>query len=123
MILKNQLYKINEANREQQTYLIEFIRDNVIYRAHFPEKPITPGVCIIQIAVELLSDLLKMPIELTSVHNAKFITVIDPSETPVVDYIFKKIAFDEETSTYKITAEVSNNGTIYTKLSLIANKK
>jgi hypothetical protein len=80
-------------------------------------------VCIIQIAVELLSDLLEMPIELTSVHNAKFITVIDPSEAQVVDYIFKKIAFDEETSTYKITAEVSNNGTIYTKLSLIAKKK
>jgi hypothetical protein len=80
-------------------------------------------VCIIQIAVELLSDLLEMPIELTSVHNAKFITVIDPSETQVVDYIFKKIAFDEGTSTYKITAEVSNNGTIYTKLSLIAKKK
>jgi 3-hydroxyacyl-[acyl-carrier-protein] dehydratase len=123
MILNNLLYKIKDSNPEQRTFLVEFIRDNVIYHAHFPERPITPGVCIIQIAVELLSDLLGTPFDLISVHNAKFIAVIDPTETQSVNYTFKKIAFDEGTSTYKISAEVTNDGNIYTKLSLIAKNK
>lgn len=123
MILNNLLYKIKNSSPEQMTYLVEFIRDNVIYHAHFPERPITPGVCIIQIAVELLSDLLETPVDLISVHNAKFIAVIDPTETQSVNYVFKKIVYYEVTSSYKISAEVTNDGNIYTKLSLIAKNK
>lgn len=119
MTLKNLLYNITDSDREQQAFRISFVHDNLIYRAHFPEMPITPGVCIIQIAVELLSDLLEMPVELESVHNAKFITVINPLETASVVYQFKKIVRDEASGVYKVTADVTNDGITYTKLSLI----
>ena len=50
MILKNSLYKIASSNAEEKSFNLELVPDCLIYRAHFPEQPITPGVCIIQIA-------------------------------------------------------------------------
>jgi 3-hydroxyacyl-[acyl-carrier-protein] dehydratase len=123
MILKNQLYKISESDSEQKTFCLSLIADNLIYRAHFPEQPITPGVCIIQIAVELFSDLIAQEVELVGVNNAKFVAVINPIETPSVHCRFKKVVYDDETSIYKVTAEIYNNEIIYTKLSLSLKKK
>ena len=42
-------------DHEAMTADIRLLPDNVIYKAHFPEKPITPGVCIVQMAVELFA--------------------------------------------------------------------
>ena len=91
----------------------------MIYHAHFPEQPITPGVCIIQIASELLADLYSSSFELSSVSNAKYLAVINPKETPELTYTFKKVSFDDEKTNVKVSVVVSNNDTIYTKLSLV----
>ena len=72
MILKNNLYKISASNIEEKSFNLELVPDCVIYQAHFPEQPITPGVCIIQIANELLNELLQSEYKLTTVSNAKF---------------------------------------------------
>ena len=73
MILKNNLYKISASNIEEKSFNLELVPDCVIYQAHFPEQPITPGVCIIQIANELLNELLQSEYKLTTVSNAKFL--------------------------------------------------
>lgn len=123
MTLKNSLYKIISFNKEDMSYNLELLPDCLIYRAHFPEQPITPGVCIIQVASELLNDLLESDHELTTVSNAKFLAVINPLETTSVVYTFRKIVSDEETGIVKISVEVSRPGTILSKLSLVYKKK
>jgi 3-hydroxyacyl-[acyl-carrier-protein] dehydratase len=123
MTLKNNLYKISDINREQNACDIEFVADSIIYRAHFPEQPITPGVCIIQIATELLGELMGAEFELCAVQNAKFLVVINPLETSGVTYTFKKIAIDEESGTCKVSAIVTKGETTYTKLSIAYKKK
>ena len=40
------------------SYTIKLIPSCVIYQAHFPGEPITPGVCIVQMAKELIEELL-----------------------------------------------------------------
>lgn len=119
MILKNNLYRIAVENKEDKSYRVVLIPDCTIYQAHFPEQPITPGVCIIQIASELLADLYSLSFELSSVSNAKYLAVINPQETPELTYTFKKVSFDDEKTTVKVSVVVSNNDTIYTKLSLV----
>ncbi len=122
MILNNQLYRVSKADRENKTYAIDFVTDSVIYKAHFPGHPITPGVCIIQIATELLSDLLGEELTLVKVKNAKFLVVIDPQETPSVSYNFSGIAIDESESTIKASVTVTSADVVFTKLSLIYKK-
>lgn len=119
MILKNNLYRVITENKDDKSYSLELIPDCMIYRAHFPEQPITPGVCIIQIASELLTDLYSLTFELSSVANAKFLAVINPQDTPKLTYTFKKIVFDDERQSLKVSVIVSNNDTVFTKLSLV----
>lgn len=117
MKLQNNLYNI--THRSENSFRVALNRDSIIYRAHFPEQPITPGVCIIQIAAELLETLLCRNLELAEVVNAKFLSVINPLETPEVAYSFTKMAEDEQQSTLKVAVTVSSDKTVCAKLSLL----
>lgn len=119
MILKNNLYRISHENKDDKSYRLDLIPDCMIYRAHFPEQPITPGVCIVQMASELLSELYSLTFELSSVSNAKYLAVINPQYTPELTYTFKKVVFDDEKTSVKVSVVVSHNDTVFTKLSLV----
>lgn len=117
MILKDNLYKILNYNSEESEFTLELLPDSVVYRAHFPEQPITPGVCIIQMASELLSEMLGKTLTLHEVANAKFLTAIEPAVTPVVTVRFAKI----ETSglSTKATVTFCHEDKTFSKLSLL----
>lgn len=54
-LLDNLYHIIDENNCDvDHTYTIKLNAEHFIYAAHFPGEPITPGVCIMQIAQELL---------------------------------------------------------------------
>lgn len=118
MTLKNNLYRIISADAAENRYELELIPDNVIYRAHFPNQPITPGVCIVQIASELLEESLSENLQLIAVNNAKFLAVINPTETKFINYTFKKIVPDAEQGEVKVSVVVDYGDVTYTKLSL-----
>lgn len=122
MILKNNLYIVKSADAGSRAFEIELLRDCFIYMAHFPEQPITPGVCIIQIAGELLADLMGRDIELASVNNAKFLSVIDPTVTSNVTYTFKKVEPLAD-DTLKVSVVVADDEVTYSKLSLLYRNK
>ena len=46
--------------------------DHLIYKAHFPGQPVTPGVCILQMIQELLSEEMGIPLFINKIKNAKF---------------------------------------------------
>ena len=90
MILKNELYGIEgqHPHGETVTYDISLRAGHFIYQAHFPGEPITPGVCVIQIAKELLEDYLQRPLAIRSIKQVKFLAVISPRQHPQVRYTF-----------------------------------
>jgi hypothetical protein len=63
----------------------------MIYRAHFPDNPITPGACIIQIAQELYEQACGHAVEISEVENAKFVKAM----TPVPDNCYNFSFLDE----------------------------
>ena len=62
--------------------------DHLIYKAHFPGMPVTPGVCILQIIQELLSEQQGMPLFINGIKNAKFIKMISPVTDGTVSVFF-----------------------------------
>lgn len=88
-----------------------------IYKAHFPENPITPGVCVIQIASELLERKLNRNVFLKTLKNVKFLSVIIPSEGKKIKYIFSNIADVENGCKAQVT--VCDGTIVYAKISLI----
>lgn len=86
MKLNNNLFHIESRTTGDSaaTYRVRLHSDHAIYRAHFPEQPITPGVCLVQMAVELLEDLLQQPLRLTGVKNVKFLQIVSPIDHPAL---------------------------------------
>ena len=119
MVLKDNLYRIKSVGSEGEPFVIELNPDCEIYRMHFPGHPITPGVCIIDIVTELLRLYSSKELELKTVSNAKFVTVINPLITPEISIDIKKYDCDE--SARCVSASVimhDRDEKIFAKLSL-----
>lgn len=122
MDLRDNLYTIVESVSAEggATYTIKLDPEHFIYKAHFPGEPITPGVCIMQIAHELLQLLCGCKLEIDCVKNVKFLRIIVPAQEQKVDYIFQKVT--EEEKLVKCQVSVSIEGETYAKLSIVCRK-
>ena len=70
----------------QADFTIRLNGNNPIYKGHFPNEAITPGVCLIQMAVDLFSQTMKQPYHLAKAKNVKFLQIIRPNEHPEIHY-------------------------------------
>ncbi|MGI6222406.1 MAG: hydroxymyristoyl-ACP dehydratase [Prevotella sp.] len=109
MILKNNLYQIISrpaANEPQPVYGVRLLPECFIYKAHFPGQPITPGVCTVQMAMEILAEYLGVKLRLTGVKNVKFLSILSPQETPEVEFhILKYQKLDDHTLKAQVSVE------------------
>ena len=98
-------------------YDISFNSEHSVYAAHFPDNPITPGVCLIQICKELTENMVGKSLFLQTVKNVKFLKIIIPDETPDVSVSISAIKYEYE---YKVNAVISGGSeTVFAKLNLI----
>ena len=118
MILRDNLYKILSRGTiaEKESFIIVLNPSCLIYAAHFPNMPITPGVCIIQMVEELLGELTKSSQQLIKIKNAKFLSVLKPEEQKVI-VTFSPLR--EENGIFSSQAIISDsNNNVYAKVSL-----
>lgn len=99
-----------------QAFHISLNPDHYIFKAHFPGNPVVPGVCQVQMALDILSWELGVPLYLDEVKNIKYLSVMIPTEQLDYDVIFHKI----KSSQYRVQASVvfEYNGKAYSKMSL-----
>ncbi len=118
MRLKDDFYQIieHEGGQGDAKFLLELNGGHSIYTAHFPGHPVTPGVCILQMVKELLEEHLALDLEIQSVKNVKFLSVISPDENPKVEFSLSHIV--KENGGVKAQAVVECDGRVFAKLSL-----
>lgn len=127
MQLKNNLYKIirKEGVGPVVNYAIELIPSCVIYAAHFPGEPITPGVCIVQMSKELVEELLSeqrstlCKLMITKVKNVKFLSIISPNEMLQLTYQVKKLVTSEDGTSVETQLIVLSEEKPMAKISLV----
>ena len=127
MKMKNNLYKIisKEEVNSIFNYTVELNPSCVIYQAHFPGEPITPGVCIVQIGKEVIEDLLleqssaSRRLEIIKAKNIKFLSVISPNETPILTYQVRKLGFSDDNMTIETQIVVNSDDKSMAKISLV----
>lgn len=119
MKLQDNLYVITDETGSdfEHSYNIKLDPEHFIYKAHFPGEPITPGVCIMQIAQELLENHIGENLTIDCVKNIKFLRIITPTETPNVCYTLQKISREENEIKAQVTVSVNNE--TFAKLSLV----
>ena len=98
--------------------------DHLIYKAHFPGQPVTPGVCILQMIQELLSVEMDNNLYIKSIKNVKFISMISPLTDSRVSVLFGSVS--EEEGGIKVQGMVTrpdNMADVFLKFSLFLVKE
>ncbi|MEA9413521.1 3-hydroxyacyl-ACP dehydratase [Flavobacterium sp. PL02] len=84
MVLKD-FYKIlSLENTSDSKYdAVILVNDkHDVFKGHFPDNPIMPGVCMIQIIKELSETITKSNLMMQTLSNVKFMALINPEVTP-----------------------------------------
>ncbi len=116
-MLQGDFYTIlnKQVGDSEFIYNIKLNSNHSIYRGHFPETPVTPGVCQVAIVKECLEDGLKKKLFLKNAKNIKFAGLNNPEEN---DKLLVRISFSrQESDLYKVNASiVDENENIILKL-------
>lgn len=117
MKLLDNLYHITD--RTDSSFTVSLNPEHFIYKAHFPGEPITPGVVILQISIELMELMLGRSVQLSVARNVKFLQVINPLETPAATFSFPKMEVEGNEAEAQIIVTAGDE--IYAKLSIVCN--
>ena len=93
-MLLNDFFTINDTvSSETEIWAELFINANhKIFEGHFPNQPVVPGVCMMQMIKEILETVIgKKPIW-CRLHDMKFLAVINPLENNLIHASIKYTA-------------------------------
>lgn len=113
--LLNDFYTI-----ENQTLLADgkisatilFNANHSIFKGHFEQMPVVPGVCQTQLIKEIFQEEIKKDLVLSKGINIKFTGMIVPQEHPKV---FVEITYKSENEIYSIDAKLFFDTIVFTK--------
>jgi len=80
MILEDLYTVISSKTTEENSFevTVQLEKDHKIYKGHFPDNPVTPGVSMLQIIKNNLEKHFQTKLFLSSATNVKFLKAIDP---------------------------------------------
>lgn len=118
MLLKDSLFTIVEMKQEPGHAEVEIQLDinHPIYTGHFPDNPITPGVCLLQIAIELFSMQVGKAMTMKASKSIKFVNIVRPNQCSRVSYL---LDWEQtESDLYNVKVVVRNAENLFCKFSL-----
>jgi len=77
-----------------------------IFKGHFPDQPVIPGACMLQIVKDVIESALNNTFQLKKADHLKFVSMIVPSLTDMaeLDILYKSVAESSINVTAKLTA-------------------
>lgn len=113
--LLNDFYTVETSNKTDDSTINATIKLNVnhdIFKGHFEQMPVMPGVCQTQLIKELLQEELGKNLRLTVGSNIKFTGMIIPTQHPVFNVELKYTVTENK---YQVDAQLFFETTIFTK--------
>jgi len=117
-MLRDHFFVIKERTQtpEGWVYRISLDASHPIYQAHFPNNPVTPGVCIVQMVKEMASDCCSKTFFIRVIRNVKFLSVLNPLLNKEVFVRFT--CNPNEKGWYVVSAVISKDDLIFSKVNL-----
>lgn len=108
-------YTINDQQQEedQAVFQLSLNPDHSIYEGHFPQQPVMPGVCMLQLVTELTSLALGQPLQLKTASQAKFLIPIVPQQNPNIQLNTRYAPLEE--GLWKVTASIQVEEQVFFK--------
>ena len=81
-MLLTDFYKIDHTKQGDSGTLfhIKLNPNHLIYKGHFPNQPVLPGVCALQIIKECAQHLINKKLQYARVALCKFLRVVNPAQ-------------------------------------------
>jgi len=102
---------------ENGSFMIELCDDHRIFAAHFPEKPVLPGACIIEIFNHLINISQNCESRLEHIRQIKFLKMIDPTEVKRIRFSFDSIIREGDTLHTKSSVTSVDGTELFAKMS------
>lgn len=113
--LLNDFYTVTSIEKPEENKLLANIQLNaahVVFKGHFEQMPVVPGVCQTQIIKELLQEVLNKNLVLTNGNNIKFTGMIIPTQNSKINV---ELTYTEIENKYVVEAKLFFENTIFTK--------
>ena len=93
-MLLNDFFTINNRESSPTEIWAELVIDagHKIFEGHFPNLPVVPGVCMMQMIKEIMEDALGKATNLVHAAEMKFMAVINPQENNLIQATIKYTA-------------------------------
>lgn len=88
-MLNNDFFSITDFQQEENTVKATLVLnpEHLIFEGHFPDFPVVPGVCMMQMMREVMEKVLNKKTNIKKADHLKFLSLINPQETTVVDTV------------------------------------
>lgn len=113
--LLNDFYTLGSVTKTGPAKLtaeISLNADHAIFKGHFEQMPIVPGVCQTQMIKELLQEELNLNLTMVKGSNIKFMGMIVPQQHP---NITMEIEYSQADNLYTAEAKLFHENTTFTK--------
>jgi 3-hydroxyacyl-[acyl-carrier-protein] dehydratase len=113
--LLNDFYTIASVQKPTDNKLMATIQLNAahdIFKGHFEQMPVVPGVCQTQMIKEILQQEVGKNLTLTNGNNIKFTGMIIPTQNPNFQL---ELSYSATETQYTVDAQLFFENTIFTK--------
>lgn len=115
MLLKN-FYQVITKDNQQNIYDFEILinKDHDIFKGHFPDNPVMPGVCMLQILKELTEEIVSAKLFMHKCINVKFMALINPENNSTLKL---NIKISDDNEIIKVSSSTKFDDTLAMKMS------
>ena len=113
-MLQGNFYTVlnNQSNEGSVNALLQLNPDHHIFDGHFPQIPVVPGVCMMQMVKELVEDHTGQRLRLSKADHLKFLSIINPRENKLLQV---DMAISNSLQGIQVTAAFSHEDTVFFK--------
>lgn len=108
---------VDETNRRVHVLLNP---QHPVYAGHFPQQPVVPGVCMLQIIKECVEKNCQSSLQYKQIASCKFLAAINPHETPEIKFSFTVKRNEPDTIQIQVEGTSSKEVCIKLKAQLIS---
>jgi 3-hydroxyacyl-[acyl-carrier-protein] dehydratase len=114
ILLDNFYSEISSSSQSDESFnmQVKLNASHPIYKGHFGHIPVAPGVCLIQMVKEIIAKKIRKDLVLTNGDNIKFLSMINPLETPELTINFN---FRQQADIIDVSATFTSNNTTFVK--------
>lgn len=121
MVLKD-FYLVESSTEVDGKYItqLNINKDHQVYQGHFPGRPVTPGVILMNLFKEDTERRFNCELNFKTASNVKFLSVVDPTKDNI---LFLEYEIESENDVLKLKGIAKNTAGISLKINSIYLKK